>query len=103
MAILLTLGAGPLAALMAAERIDLGRARASSRVAPASHTPARAWAAPAGEWIVHFDRNALSLRASADASRVSHSHTTSADQPPARSALSDAASRARWRPFFVRQ
>jgi len=106
MAIVRTLGAAPLAALMAAERIDLGRAGARIRqrprrppILPSALRPRRR----EREGAPHCDRNDPSLRASAAASRVWHSQTTNADQPSARSALSEAASRARLRPIFVRQ
>lgn len=101
MAIVLMLGAAPLAALMAAERLELGQAGASSRAVGADEAPAGDAPVPAG--ALHRDRNAPSLRESDAASRVSHSQTTSGVQPSRRSVLSEAASRARLRSIFVRQ
>lgn len=77
MAMLLLIGAKPLAGLMALEREALGVDQAGGR-----------------------DKNLASLRESASPSRVSHSHTTSADHPAAFSATSVSASRARLRPIL---
>lgn len=104
MAVVILLGAGPLAALMAADRQSLASARATSCIAPAPNpSPVGASAAAAGEGAPQRAKNASSLCESADASRVSHSQITSADQPSPRSALSAAASRARLRAIFARQ
>ena len=101
MAIMLLVGADHLAALMAAERIELGRA--SSHVAAASDPSGACVAATPAPEGSYFERNEASVRESAAASRVSHSHTTSADQPAARNALSEALSRATLRPILARQ
>lgn len=104
MAIVILLGAAPLAALMAADRQSLGSVRAASCVAKVpSPSPVSASAAPAGEGAPQFDKNALSARESAASSRVSHSQIVKADQPALRSAFSDAASRWRLRAIFARQ
>lgn len=63
-------------------------------------TPVLAGAAPAA---AYRDKKVESLRDSVSMSRVSHSQTTSADQPAALSADSAAASRARLRATFARQ
>ena len=101
MAIMLLVGAGRLAALMAAERIELGRA--SSRVAAASDPSGACVSATPVPEGSYCERNEASLRESAAPSRVSHSHTTSADQPSPRNALSEALSRATLRPILARQ
>lgn len=104
MAIVIMLGAGPLASLMAADRLSLGSACASSYAAPNPNpSPADASAASSGEGALQRDKKAPSLSASKFASRVSHSQTTSAVQPADRSAFSEAESRARLRSIFVRQ
>jgi len=104
MAIVIMLGAEPLASLMAADRLSLGSARASSYPAPNPNPSlADASAASAGEGALQRDKKAPSLRASKFASRVSHSQTTSAAQPADRSAFSEAESRVRLRSIFVRQ
>lgn len=104
MAIVIMLGAGPLAALMAADRTELGSRLTSSYVAALPNpSPVGASAVLAGEGAPQRAKNAASLRESAAASRVSHSQTTSADQPDARNALSAALSRARLRSTLARQ
>lgn len=74
MACVLLIGAGPLAALMAAARQEK-----------------RQTGGP---------RNAASSPLSADLSLSAHSQTTSADQPSFSSAMSEDASRATLRPIF---
>ena len=104
MAVVLMLGSGPLAALMALERNELGRGRASScELAAPIPSPARGSAPPAGEGSLHASRNAESCAASAFGARVSHSQTVSTDQPSASSAATVAPSRTRLRPILARQ
>lgn len=104
MAIVLTVGAEALAALMAADRQDLRRGRTSSCDAAVSNpSPVRVSATRAGEGTLYDLRNEESFRESAGASRVSHSQTTSADQSSARNALSEARSRFWLRSIFARQ
>lgn len=79
MIVVRTLGAMPLTALMAAERYRSPGGRRSD------------------------DKNAASLAESVAGARISHSQTTSADQPAADKAASDAASRAALRAIFARQ
>lgn len=99
MAVMRLVGAGPLAALMAAEREFSARPAGSS-----SRTQDAANPSPAaiGEGT-YRERNVETRAASAPASRVSHSQITSDDQPARLSAARTEASRARLRSIFARQ
>lgn len=100
MAVVLLIGAGPLAALMAAEREFSDRAPGkSSRKAAAPNPSSTAM----GEGALQEARNAASRASSVSASRVSHSQMTSADQPLAESAETAAMSRSLFRAIFLRQ
>ena len=99
MAVVLMLGAGPLAAFMAAGRSNSGLSRASSYARPG---PSPSLYAPTGEGQSSA-RNAASLAASTAGARVSHSQTTSADQPADDKVANEAASRATLRAIFARQ
>lgn len=89
MAVMLLIGAGPLAALMAAEREFSERTPGTSSRTSAAPNPS----STAMEEGAYRERKAASRRVSAVGSRVSHSQTTSADQPSARNAFSAARSR----------
>jgi len=100
MAVVLLIGAGPLAALMAAEREISGRGPGkSSRTDFASNPSPTAM----GEGSYLGVRNVASRAWSAPGSRVSHSQITSADQPALSSAETAASSRCWFRAIFARQ
>lgn len=88
MTVTLLIGAGPLAARMAADR---GRAARGGEPD---------WLAP---WAEDQARNDPNFADSAGASRSSHSQIVSADQPAAESAATDSASRVRLRAIFAVQ
>lgn len=89
MAMMLLIGAGPLVALLAADREISARAAGTSSRTRLTPNPS---STAMGEGA-YVDRNAASLHVSAPGSRVSHSQTTSTDQPFARKAFSAARSR----------
>lgn len=101
MAVMLFVGAGPLAALMAADRKLSARvpSNLSSRSAVASDPSSTAME----EGVFHRERNDASRRESASGARVSHSHTTSDDQPLRFSAARTATSRCWLRAILARQ
>lgn len=103
LAVVRMLGARALAALMASERVELGRERASSRCASAPDPGVCVSATQAPGRTLQVERNLPSLRESEAGSRVSHSQITRDDQPAVRSAFNAALSRTRLRSILARQ